>query len=297
MGKKKAQNPSCNGCPQNCISDKSMQQKLLLQLHEQYAVNNNSRLACIITLLVGLFSVISLYGKVFVESTLVFEEGLEGYSLSDLLWMYLFSFLSISIMMIICIYQGSSQRCEQFITYAIRNKYHLTIDQTPRIFPNNYMPFNKNGLSFVQGLYGEFVKLFIITICLLTLSLIYKLIMNLFEYSGNGFCVKGIILCVVVLVLVLIIGIYVIYMWRKQKSKYKKREEEYKEYAASLGYSNNLGREMPKFKKYFCQQMKKILGFPYSACWSLIKEKICTLNNQKTHLSVQQSVTDTSRTN
>ena len=263
MGQKKTQSSPCNGCLQNCAPNEDMQQKMLLQLHEQYAVNNNSHLACIITLLVGLFSVIGFYGKVFVESTLFFEDELEGYSLTDLLWMYLFAFFSISIMMIICIYQGSSQRFEQFITYAIRNKYQLTIDQSPKIFPEGYNPFCKKGLSFVQGLYGEFVKLFIYTIHLLTLSLIYKLIMNIINYRENEFCVEGFILCVVIFVCVLIIGINVIYMLYKRKLKYNRLE---KEYDFLLDYSNN-----PSFKIYFLQQLIKALLYPYTAFWRLIK--------------------------
>lgn len=252
------------------IKDKENQvTEIEKQLHEQYAVNNNSHLTSIITLLVGLFAVIGFYGKVFVESTLIFEDRLKGYSLTDLLWMYLFSFFSISIMMIICIYQGSSQRFEQFITYAIRNKYHLKIDQDPKIFPSNYMPFGKNGLSFVQGLYGEFVKLFTITIHLLTLSFIYKLIMNAIECWGNGLNVEGIALCVAIFVCVFIIGLNVILVLYKRESKYKRLEKEYKTLSVS---PNDLDIRMPDFKTYFWQQLVKALLFPYSACWKLIKK-------------------------
>ena len=44
------------------------------QLHEQYAINNNSNLGSIIAILTTLVSVIGVYGYIFVHSTLDFAK-------------------------------------------------------------------------------------------------------------------------------------------------------------------------------------------------------------------------------
>ena len=47
--------------------DKKMQQEMLLQLHQQYAVNNNAKLESAVSLIVGLIAVIGAYGYVFLH--------------------------------------------------------------------------------------------------------------------------------------------------------------------------------------------------------------------------------------
>ena len=45
------------------FSLEEMQQQMELQLHEQYAINNNAYLKSIIALFIGLFAAIGFYGK------------------------------------------------------------------------------------------------------------------------------------------------------------------------------------------------------------------------------------------
>jgi len=92
---------------------------------------------------------------------------------------------------VICIYQGCHQRCEQFIIYAIREKYGLHDDGT--ILPKNYSPFGKApekelcilapfGLKkgtgdLIQGLYGEIVAIISIVQYIIMAMTLVKLVL------------------------------------------------------------------------------------------------------------------------
>ena len=72
-------------------------------------------------------------------------------------------------------YQGFAQRRDQFIIYAIRFNYGLKIKEKykNRIFPDNYHPFNKEGIEIYQGLFGEFIKIFTIIQIIIFISTIF----------------------------------------------------------------------------------------------------------------------------
>ena len=106
--------------------------------------------------------------------------GATSYDLQQFLFTAVGCFIVLAIMMYLCIYQGAAQRYEQFITYAIRQKYHSeqssdnTAKQAQPIFPKNYHPFDKTCLQFIQGLYGEFIKIIIAVMLLLVIATWYK---------------------------------------------------------------------------------------------------------------------------
>lgn len=143
------------------FSLEEMQQQMELQLHEQYAINNNAYLKSIIALFIGLFAAIGFYGYVVIHSepiVNIMKCSYEVYNINQLTFTAVGCLVVLAIMIHICIYQGTAQRYEQFIIYAIRKKYY--IDSTmDKIFPKTYTPFNKCGLSIIQGLYGEFIKI------------------------------------------------------------------------------------------------------------------------------------------
>jgi hypothetical protein len=141
------------------------QDKLLFQLHEQYAINNNSSMGAVISLLVSMFAAIGAYGYVWTHCGL----SPKDFGLADLTFSAIGATLILLIMSYICMYQGASQRLEQFITYKIRMRFGL-VD----FFPAGYEPYGKKGLQVVQGLYGEFVKIFTIVAFFVLISFLLK---------------------------------------------------------------------------------------------------------------------------
>ena len=141
------------------------QDKLLFQLHEQYAINNNSSMGAVISLLVSMFAAIGAYGYVWTHC----GPSPKDFGLADLTFSAIGATFILLIMSYICMYQGTSQRLEQFITHKIRKRFDL-VD----FFPVGYEPYGKKGLQIVQGLYGEFVKIFAIVAFFVLISFLIK---------------------------------------------------------------------------------------------------------------------------
>lgn len=225
-----------------------MADKLLGQLHEQYAINNNANLGSIVTLVVAVIAVIGAYGYIFLHSTLEFSPDHSclfyknnGTYYFDALFISAAAVIIIlAVLSYICIKQGAAQRMEQFITYAIRHKYNMVIDPKyieegdvkninvgDYIFPKSYHPFYKSNerqkkLDIVQGLYGEFVRIFTILVWIIAFSLIIKPVVK-WDFSW-----RFLIEFAVVLVVALVYHIIGNNTLDSIKNKYNKREEEYK---------------------------------------------------------------------
>ena len=131
-----------------------------LQLHEQYAVNNNANVNSIITFIVGIVAVLGAYGAVFIntDATPNWTEN----SFADLAFVGMSCILVLGIISYICISVGSSQRYEQFTIHAIRCKMYKE-SASDYSFPNNkvvfnseYHPFNKECVKFIQGIFLNF---------------------------------------------------------------------------------------------------------------------------------------------
>lgn len=184
------------------------------QLHEQYAINNNSNLTSVVNLLVAMFAVLGAYGYVYLHSngklstdyTLI-NNGF--YTIVAFLLTAFVTMLILGIMYWICAYQGKSQRKEQFITFAIRYKIYKNRvtplkdennvedylnEEYKNIFPEEYHPFNKDGIRIVQGLYGEFLKIIRVIIIVLFVSLLPKV------YFSELCCCWKLIMCIFFLV-------------------------------------------------------------------------------------------------
>lgn len=217
----------------------AMQDELLKQLHEQYAVNNNANLGTIVTLVVAVIAVIGYFGYVYVHTGVNFSDdfgnliagevnGVNVYYLDALLLIYLASVLVIAILIRLCIYQGVAQRKEQFITDAIRRKcFENAINKNAHIFPKGYHPYYKEGMDIVQGLYGELVKIFKVLFWVLTIALGSKLIANVIVNHDNGFWKLGAIEVALCLILVLLSYCYCYKFYREQRSSYLQRQGEY----------------------------------------------------------------------
>lgn len=171
----------------NCCICQDMIKEMERQLHEQYAINNNSNLSSIIALLVTLMAAVGFFGLVFIRSTNSWS-GLDelyilnkGYSLTSLYFITVAVIVVLCIMMYLCVYQGVSQRCEQFITDAIRRKYKM--HENDCVLLEEYSPYNKKGLQIIQGLYGEIVKILIFVGCVIIFVSLWKM-----YYSKNCIC-------------------------------------------------------------------------------------------------------------
>ncbi len=228
MESENAQGSSYNECPQN---KEDVKQKMQLQLHEQYAVNNNSGLSSVVSLIVGMFAAISFYGYAYVFSTNEFETRIfdsNCFSLTQLSIIAIFSLLVLAIIIHICIFQGTSQRLEQFIIHKIRIEYGLVNqNDTSEILPSSYKPSGKRGLSIVQGLFGEIVKISAVLELFIMVSLLVKYII----YSAPCFectCSKeGFIVTITVFMCFICFAICNHCFFHKMENRYLEREREY----------------------------------------------------------------------
>lgn len=211
-----------------------MKEQMLLQLHQQYAVNNNAKLSSAVTLIAALIAVIGAYGYVFLH----INEGSfvpclkPEFNLLGVVLTATAAIIVLAIMKHICMYQGFAQRRDQFIIYAIRCKYYLKIkpDDGNRIFPDNYHPFGKKGIKMYQGMFGEFIKIFT-AIQLVIIISTYILCCNCKINNLD----KNISLFVVLLLVFIICWRFSIY---QQDKNIKKYEELCKSYTLDIDDEN-----------------------------------------------------------
>ena len=247
-------------------TDKEMQQELERQLHEQYAINNNSNLSSIVTLFVALIAVFGGYGYIFIHSSLFFNfeeiyDGTNGqYSLDALIFAAMAVFTVVYFMESMCLYQGYHQRYEQFITYAIRCKYYKDNPECirPKLYPSNYNPFNKKGKDIPQGLFGEFLCYFCCLKILLIASLIIKLVYSIIVAGFNLCRISCIGIFEIILLIIIILGCEFLICRNncKLEQKYNNLEEEFKEYSLNrkqVTMENNIEN-----KSIICRCIKEI---------------------------------------
>lgn len=143
------------------------------QLHEQYAINCNTNLSSIISLVTFALAIVGTYGYVFIYSSLEYSSTfcnnfLESYNgeriftLDVLILITIASIAVLAFLQYICAEQGFKQRKEQFVIFALRWKSYRCnpMTLTPRIYPKGYHPFGKQDISIIQGLCGEMTKAF-----------------------------------------------------------------------------------------------------------------------------------------
>jgi len=213
------------------VSDEYVVKKIELQLHEQYAINNNSNLSSIIALIVAVLAVFGAWGYVYIHSTLDFAKDMGSlvidngrYTIDVLLIATIVTFVVIFIIKYFCLYQGVNQRMEQFIIHAIRRKYYKKEINKDDIYPSNYTPFGKSGLEIVQGLYGEIIKILFV----LEIFIIFALIFKVFAGSPH------LIYIILLVVTILVCWFSFHYCFFQKEKKYNKQSEEFKEKIDSL---------------------------------------------------------------
>ena len=160
------------------MKDEEMRQQLELQLHEQYAVNNNSNLSNFMALLVTFVGIIGFYGYVLIHMNFEILHAIEaldenskvcammkysGFYIQDLMFVSVASFFIILILYSVSVYIGTKQRREQIQINKIREKaYFGKIDE--KIFPQYYRNADqKNFCDFVQGPSDMFARWLVVT--------------------------------------------------------------------------------------------------------------------------------------
>ena len=129
------------------------------QLHEQYAVNNNSNAGILISLISALLISFTGYGYVLYQYS-IGECAIGIVNIAAVAVMFVMVLLYC-----ISVNLGTGQRMEQFITFGIRvEHYQCKIERYKNIFPKGYTPFGKKYEDFVQGLYNIWTKVALFTI-------------------------------------------------------------------------------------------------------------------------------------
>lgn len=200
--------------------DKEMQKKMELQLHEQYAINNNSNLSSAMVLFVAMLAVVGAYGYVYIHSDGKFVDCRnvgDLYSLNALMFTAIATIVVLLCIIYLCISFGCRQRREQFIIYAIRRKYYGYGIDFDEIFPPQYKPMDKEGLSNVQSPYDNFIRCSLIVIITVLVSSAVKGT-PLFVDWGCDF--------------IMLLVIYIFYRWKlcTEISKIRKLENYYRRY-------------------------------------------------------------------
>lgn len=236
------------------------------QLHEQYAVNNNSKSGALISLISTLLIAISGYGYVLYNySNNECSEKMVSLS-------YFVVMLVITLLYMICVYLGSDQRMEQFIIFNIRQKYYKSVNSKKykQIYPKGYTPYGKNYCNFVQGIYNILSNSFLLSLILICVCQIL--------FSDNN-C-RYIIFCVLLFIICLIYRGSRFFKYAKRcKYNFKNR--------------NNTENTNSKYKDFYCKKILKdiLIGILYNIgiCAILIAIiSIADFGGRDTPISVQR---------
>jgi len=217
------------------------------QLHEQYAINNNSNLGSIIALMTAMLGVLGVFGYIFIYSGINFAPDwgsfyVDGkYSLDVLLFSSIAADLVLLIIFYLSAYIGTNQRKEQFITFAIRIKYYKQEEEEyHKTFPRDYNPFNKIKSNFIQGLYGEFCNIIMILVWFAIILSCLKLAGGLWLSFYNGQIFSSAAVSLSLFIAVTFASIILFYCIKsKFFSSYKQREEEYSKDKYGSEYKSN----------------------------------------------------------
>ena len=196
-------------------SDIDVQHEMELQLHEQYAVNNNAYVSSTVAFICGVMAVLGAFGYVYLFSSQETATNFGDLAKHDnvftvdaLMLTADAAIMVLAILFLFCLDRGAYQRKEQFITYAIRCKYFSELnggvgEEEIKIFPDNYTPFGKSWIGFVQGVFGFMLKAIAFVACVIVVLTAIK-IPNLISPNMFGLilltaCVTLLIACPVYL--------------------------------------------------------------------------------------------------
>lgn len=206
-----------------------MQKELELQLHEQYAINNNANVSSFIAMIGALIIAFTGYGYVLYQYLMGDVCCCKMADAETMVHIATFAVLVvIFILYMVALNLGTGQRMEQFITFAIRQTaYKDKIDTYKEIYPKAYHPFNKTIWRFTQGMYNSLLYIFLIVyiiVCIYTALYVLDRPCCMFAYA-------------LLLVAMIIITCYKYY-------SYIKREKEYVDKV--LGFLTEIDKDFKK---------------------------------------------------
>ena len=206
-----------------------MQKELELQLHEQYAINNNANVSSFIAMIGALIIAFTGYGYVLYQYLMGDVCCCKMADAETMVHIATFAVLVvIFILYMVALNLGTGQRMEQFITFAIRQTaYKDKIDTYKEIYPKAYHPFNKTIWRFTQGMYNSLLYIFLIVyviVCIYTALYVLDRPCCMFAYA-------------LLLVSMIIITCYKYY-------SYIKREKEYVDKV--LGFLTEIDKDFKK---------------------------------------------------
>ena len=164
-----------------------MQHEMELQLHEQYAVNNNAYVSSAMAFICGVMAVLGAFGYVYLFSSQETATNFGDLAKHDnvftvdaLMLTADAAIMVLAILFLFCLDRGAYQRKEQFITYSIRCKYFSELnggggEEEITIFPKGYNPFKKTGIGFVQGVFGFMLKAIMAITCVIVVLTAIKI--------------------------------------------------------------------------------------------------------------------------
>lgn len=207
-----------------------MSEELEKQLHEQYAINNNSKTDSLIAILAAVMIAFTAYGYALYHSP---------QNLNMLLCASIAVIAVIVLLYVIATYLGTDQRKEQFISFAIRVKHYQGKESDYNlIYPKTYNPFNKTFCNFVQGLYN---LLSVALVC----CLITVVITTICAEEKNIDC--PLFHCCWIVSLM-----YMLYYRLRKYQEYLKREREYIEKFITDKVCRNIINDILKEKQQCC---------------------------------------------
>lgn len=152
----------CKDKEQEGDNIENMQKELELQLHEQYAINNNANVSSFIAMITALIIAFSGYGYVLYQYLMGDVYCCKMADAKTMVDIATFAVLTvIFILYMVAIEVGAGQRSNQFVVHAIRKKAYSKT-QYEEVFPKGYDPFDKGFCGFVQGIYNTLSKIFFV---------------------------------------------------------------------------------------------------------------------------------------
>ena len=146
------------------IEKQEMQKELELQLHEQYAINNNANVSSFIAMIGALIIAFTGYGYVLYQYLMVPCACCNHDKANAATIVHIATFavlVVIFILYMVAIEVGAGQRSNQFVIHNIRKKaYDNNKEELEKIYPEGYSPQGKNYFNFVQGIYNTLSWIF-----------------------------------------------------------------------------------------------------------------------------------------
>ncbi|MBR5849839.1 MAG: hypothetical protein IKZ12_02085, partial [Alistipes sp.] len=159
-------------------SNKSIKAQFELQLHEQYAINNNEGVKSFIAFLTAILALFGSFGYIFINTNYRISNGdtlltYHGYAFEAYIGVALVTVIMLAFLAEIALSLGFSQRHNHIIIQRIREKYYDQ-DGYREIFKNSYKGNDKTVCNFIPDIYNIFYWMCMVAQLLIFAATIYQ---------------------------------------------------------------------------------------------------------------------------